>query len=109
MVNMDKSEASFSRNVLEADSQFICNMMGAKTVASQQRYLGLPVVFGRSKKVIFSFIKDRVWKKLKGWKERCLSKARKEVLIKAVAQAIPNYVMSCFKIPVGICNEIGRC
>jgi hypothetical protein len=85
MVNMDKSEASFSRNVLEADSQFICNMMGAKTVASQQRYLGLPVVFGRSKKVIFSFIKDRVWKKLKGWKERCLSKAGKEVLIKAVA------------------------
>jgi hypothetical protein len=45
MVNMDKSEASFSRNVLEADNQFICNMMGAKTVASQQRYLGLPVVF----------------------------------------------------------------
>jgi hypothetical protein len=106
MVNMDKSEASFSRNVLEADSQFICNMMGAKTVAAQNRYLGLPVVFGRSKKVIFSFVKDRVWKKLKGWKERCLSRAGKEVLIKSVAQAIPNYVMSCFRIPEGCCQEI---
>lgn len=106
VVNMDKSEASFSRNALEADCQIICNMMGAKTVVTQNRYLGLPVVFGRSKKVIFSFVKDRVWKKLKGWKEKCLSKAGKEVLIKAVAQAIPNYVMSCFKIPEGCCKEI---
>jgi len=106
MVNMEKSEASFSRNVLEADKNTICNMMGAKTVATHNRYLGLPVVFGRSKKVIFSFVKDRVWKKLKGWKERCLSRAGKEVLIKAVAQAIPNYVMTCFKIPDGCCKEI---
>jgi hypothetical protein len=81
-------------------------MMGAKTVVSQNRYLGLLVVFGRSKKIILSFAKDRVWKKLKGWKERCLSRADKEVLIKAVAQAIPNYVMSCFKIPEGCCHEI---
>jgi hypothetical protein len=51
-------------------------------------------------------VKDRVWKKLKGWKERCLSRAGKEVLIKSVAQAIPNYVMSCFKIPEGCCKEI---
>ncbi|MCI81235.1 hypothetical protein A2U01_0102508, partial [Trifolium medium] len=47
---MDKFEVSFSRNVLEADNQFICNMMGAKTVVSQNRYPGLPVVIGRSKK-----------------------------------------------------------
>jgi hypothetical protein len=40
MGNMDKSKASFSRNVLEADSQIIYNMMGAKTVVSQNRYLG---------------------------------------------------------------------
>jgi hypothetical protein len=42
------------------------------------------VVFGRSKKAIFSLVTDRVWKKLKGWKEKSLSQAGKEVLIKAV-------------------------
>ena len=27
-------------------------------------------------------------------------------MIKAVAQAIPTYSMNCFKLPIGLCNEI---
>ena len=30
---------------------------------------------------------------------------RKEILIKAVAQAVPMYTMSCFLIPKGLCEE----
>ena len=47
-------------------------------------------------------------KKLKGWKEGFLSQAGREVLIKAVAQAIPSYSMNCFTIPVSILKEIER-
>lgn len=49
---------------------------------------------------------DRVWKNLKGWKEKYLSKAGKETLIKAVAQAILNYILSCYKMPEGCCKDI---
>ncbi|MCH94768.1 reverse transcriptase-like protein, partial [Trifolium medium] len=79
---------------------------GVKTVDNHSKYLGLPVVFGRSKKLIFSLVIDRVWKKVKGWKENCLSRAGKEILIKAVSQAIPNYIMSCYKLPESCCQEI---
>jgi hypothetical protein len=106
VVNLDKSEASFSRNVPNEDTNAICELMNVKAVEAQSRYLGFPVPFGRSKKVIFAGVMDRVWKKLKGWKEKFLSKAGKETLIKAVAQAIPNYILSCYKLPEGCCHDI---
>lgn len=61
---------------------------------------------GRKKYHTFSFIKDRVWKKLQGWKGRTLSRAGKEILIKAVAQSIPTYTMGVFQLPVKLCEEL---
>ena len=61
---------------------------------------------GQAKKQSFIFLKERVWKKLQGWKEKLLSQARREVLIKAVIQAIPTYTMSCFKLPKGLVREL---
>uniref|UniRef100_A0A2N9G3J3 Reverse transcriptase zinc-binding domain-containing protein n=1 Tax=Fagus sylvatica TaxID=28930 RepID=A0A2N9G3J3_FAGSY len=60
----------------------------------------------RSKTVAFSEIKGRVWRRMHGWKEKFLSMGGREVLIKAVAQSIPTYTMSCFKIPDGLCKDL---
>lgn len=54
----------------------------------------------------FSYLKDRVWMKLQRWKGSLLSKARKEILIKAVAQVIPTYSMGVFLLPVKLCDEL---
>ena len=54
----------------------------------------------------FAFIKEWVWSKLKGWKEKLLSQAGREVLIKAVIQALPAFAMSCFKLPSTLCHDI---
>jgi hypothetical protein len=38
--------------------------------------------------------------------DRPLSRAGNEALLKAFIQAIPTFVMSCFELPVGICDMI---
>ncbi|KAK6157650.1 hypothetical protein DH2020_011898 [Rehmannia glutinosa] len=80
--------------------------LGVPQVDQHDRYLGLPALIGKSKKVAFKAIQERVLQKLKGWKERMLSRAGKEILIKAIIQAIPTYVMCCFLLPKGICEDI---
>ena len=41
-----------------------------------------------------------------GWKEKFISKAGKEILIKTVAQAIPTYTMGIFKISNALFDTI---
>ena len=43
---------------------------------------------------------------MQGWKEKLLSQSRKEIMIKAVAQSIPVYSISVFKLPFGLCKDI---
>lgn len=105
-INFSKSEISFSKNVPAAVRENLKRCLGVSEVDKLSKYLGLPTIIGRSKKMIFSNIKERIWRKIQGWKEKLLSKPGKEVLIKAIAQAIPTYVMSLFHIPSGIIDEI---
>jgi hypothetical protein len=75
-------------------------------VATSERYLGLMVSVGKSRKNTFEYIKKKIWSRIQGWQEKLLSKAGKEILIKAVAQSIPTYAMSCFDLTKGLCEEL---
>lgn len=72
----------------------------------QDKYLGMLSTFHRSKRVFFQEIMEKIAKKLSGWKEKLLSQAGKETLIKTVAAGIPVYAMSSFKMPKGVCVDI---
>ena len=71
-----------------------------------ETYLGLPTLVGCSKYQAFTLLKDKVWKKLQGWKGIIISRAGKEVLIKAVAQSLPTYTMGVFQLLVKLCDEL---
>ena len=105
-INSDKTTLFFSNNTSNATKEEIKNFLGVAEIKEYERYLGLPTVVGRKKKASLNFIKDRVWGKLQGWKEKLLSQAGKEVLLKAVVQAIPTFAMSCFLLPIGLCQDI---
>ena len=105
-INMEKSSVYFSSNTPHQKRELIKGMLDVSEVQRFEAYLGLPTLVGRSKYHTFSFLKDRVWKKLQRWKGKILSRAGKEILIKAVAQSIPTYTMSVFQLPVKLCEEL---
>lgn len=72
---------------------------------SNMKYLGEPALWGRSKKMVPYFLCDRVRNRFKSWKQSLLSVAGKEILIKAVIQAIPSFIMSSISIPSSVQNK----
>ncbi|XP_050125570.1 uncharacterized mitochondrial protein AtMg00310-like [Malus sylvestris] len=82
--------------------------MGIQCKAGFGKYLGLQANFGHSKKVIFKEVRENIETRIAGWAKQFLSQAGKEVLVKAVAMAMLNYAMSCFKLPIGVCRDIEK-
>jgi hypothetical protein len=105
-INFDKSSIMFSENTKARHKAHVRSALNIRTEAVTEKYLGLPVHVGRSRSKTFEYLKDRIWKKIQGWKERMLSKAGKDILIKACAQAIPTFAMSCFDLTKGLCVEM---
>lgn len=105
-INRDKTTIFFSHNTSNNNKQSIQDFWGSHEVHNFDKYLGLPAMIGRSKKSIFNGLKERIVQRLQGWKEKFLSKAGCEVLIKAVAQSILTYAMNYFRLPKTWCDEI---
>ncbi|KAL0009392.1 hypothetical protein SO802_010894 [Lithocarpus litseifolius] len=105
-INRSKTTIFFSKSTKVDSRNQIKLALRVPEIIQYEKYLGLPSLMGRNKKASFNYTKERVWKKLQGWKEKLLSQARREILIKAVIQAIPISTMSYFKLPVGLCLEI---
>ena len=105
-VNRSKTSLFFSNFVPEEVKHGIKVKFGVQEIRNYEKYLGLPSLDGKRKKESFNFIKEKVWRKLQGWEAKLLSQVGREVLLKAVNQAIPTYTMGRFKLPVSLCNEI---
>ena len=105
-INLHKTTIFFSKSTLPSVQQTIQTKLAVPAIKHYEKYLGLPSFIGRAKYTTFAQIKERVWCKLKGWKTKLISQASREVLIKSVAQAIPSYAMSCFRLPTRLCSEI---
>jgi hypothetical protein len=57
-----------------------------------EKYLGLPVYIGRSQAQTFVYLKDRMWKRIKGRKER--------------SSGHPTFAMSSFDLTKTLCEEM---
>jgi hypothetical protein len=81
-------------------------ILGVERVDFEEKYLGLPTPKGRMKRDVFQPLEQRFLKRMTAWKEKELSAVGKEILIKSVAPALPNYIMSIFKLTNGLCEDL---
>ena len=84
-INLQKSKVTFSTNVVDDTKVELFDLLGIEECLQQDKYLGLPTLVGRNKRIVFNDIMERVWKKLRSWKDNYFSFGGKEILIRAVA------------------------
>lgn len=105
-INAQKSSLYFSPNTTAENKEEIGRILGMPEMEMNAKYLGLPIFWGKSKKEVVAYIKDKITRKVQSWNRRTLPQASKEILIKSVAQATPMYPMMCFKMPKSLCADL---
>jgi hypothetical protein len=106
LVSLSKSSIYFSPNTNVLLRAEICEALNIDTEALSDKYLGLPAIVGADRSDCFEHFIERIIQCINGWKEKILSIGGKEILLKAIAQAIPVYAMSVFLIPKGVCKKM---
>lgn len=105
-INTVKSGIIFGKFVENRAQMSLSQILNMQQWDNPGKYLGMPAEWGRSKVSGLAWIKERVLAKIGGWKEGLLNQAGKEVLIKAVIQAIPSYAMSIIRFPKTFCSSL---
>ena len=105
-INLTKSSVFFGNSCNDAIKIRVKAQLGVDNEILKDSYLGMPTEVATAVTSSFKFFSDKVWKCVNTCSGRALSRAGKESLLKSVVQSIPNYVMSCFQVPVAICDKM---
>lgn len=76
----------------------IQRMVGARIMENCEKCLGNPIKL--------RYLREKITKRVMGWKEKFISKVGREILIKMVVQAISPYTMGIFKLSKALCDTI---
>lgn len=106
MINATKSSISFSSRTPQETRTRVKSILGIEKEGGVGKYLGLPELFTRRKRDLFSSIVDRIKLRAASCSTRRLSPAGKLTMLKSVLSAIPTYTMSCFPLPIRLCKHI---
>nr|XP_040258536.1 uncharacterized protein LOC109764695 [Aegilops tauschii subsp. strangulata] len=106
-INPAKCSALFGDACPSEEQQKVRAVLNIVTDLFEDKYLGLPTPEGRMSRGKFQNLQSRLLKRIIAWGDT-LSLAGKETMIKAIAQAIPTYVMGVFKLLMSVCDDLNR-
>jgi hypothetical protein len=104
LVNTDKCSLMFGKACPNVVQEEIKHVLQVTQVEFEPKYLGLPTPEGRMTRGKFQSIQEKLLKIMVQWGE--YSSGGKEILIKAVAQSLPTFLMGVFKLPAGLCEDL---
>lgn len=70
-----KTSLFFSKNTKPKVRNAIQQMIEARVMTDYEKYLGLPMTYGKSKVNTFKELQEKIIKHVMGWKEKFISKA----------------------------------
>jgi hypothetical protein len=106
LINPAKCSILFSPICSQDDQVSVRSSLNVVQQAFEDKYLGLPTPEGRMNKGKFQSLQARLSKWLIDLGDSLLAQSAREVLIKAIAQAIPTYVMGVFKLLASVCDDL---
>src|SRR5690606_9459048 len=95
----EKTSIQFRHRIDEPIRQGLRDILGIPNKGEMGSYFGLPENLSGSKIHVLSFIQKRLDNRVNGWTFKFFTKGGKEVIIKSVITALPNNVMSCYRLP----------
>ncbi|KAL8090023.1 hypothetical protein AgCh_039477 [Apium graveolens] len=107
-VNLMKSSVVFSSNVGTECKEKIFQSLQRHEADDAVTYLGLPNLVVRNKSRVLGLLKEKMMQRVQGWKEKWITRAGREVLIKNLAQVVPTYAISTFLVPLEITRYFER-
>jgi hypothetical protein len=77
-INVDKSSIHFAKGCRQSLRAEIMDILDVHNESLNQKYLGIPTDVGIATIGAFQYLKDRMWYKVQGWMEQCLSAGGKK-------------------------------
>lgn len=74
VINFKKSSMTFGQGIEQDRKDQIVQLLGVQVVDKLDKHLGMPSVIGQSKQQIFTVLRERIWKQINGWGEKCYPK-----------------------------------
>lgn len=105
-INHSKSKVFFSNNVSQDLVETLSNNIQIGITNDLGHYLVVPMIISRKDKDMYTYIVDRIRKKLFEWKAKNLSFTGRVTLAQSSIMSLSAYVMQIMTLPASICDKV---